>query len=179
MSAIGSRAAVAPGGIAARIEPAGRRSGAIVPARFFGLPLFAAIERRLPETTTYRFLPFVAAVAMGLLALLPSGATSAGILGFALAGLGCSALLPLTISLGPRELTVGGASLAGLLIASYQIGYGIAAFGIGPLLERLGLSFTAIFGAAAIVAVMLGTLAAMVVRDRPRQPVLTATRIVR
>lgn len=144
-----------------------------------GRILFAAIERRLPETTTYRFLPFVAAVAMGLLALLPSGATSAGILGFALAGLGCSALLPLTISFGQRELTVVGASLAGLLIASYQIGYGIAAFGIGPLLERLGLSFTAIFGAAAIVAVMLGTLAAMVVRDRPRQPVLTATRIVR
>jgi len=54
MSAIGSRAAVAPGGIAARIEPAGRRSGAIVPARFFGLPLFAAIERRRRDATGVR-----------------------------------------------------------------------------------------------------------------------------
>jgi hypothetical protein len=56
-----------------------------------------------------------------------------GILTFALAGLGCSALLPLTISFGQKELTTIAASAAGGLIAFYQIGYGIAAFGVGPL----------------------------------------------
>ena len=39
-----------------------------------GRILFAAIERTFPATNAYRLLPFVAAVAMGLLAILPSGA---------------------------------------------------------------------------------------------------------
>ncbi len=52
---------------------------------------------------------------------------------FALAGLGCSALLPLAISFGQKELTTIAASVASGLIAFYQIGYGLAAFAVGPL----------------------------------------------
>jgi fucose permease len=143
-----------------------------------GRILFAAIERILPEPRVYRALPFVAALAMGILALLPAGSTSAGVLAFGLAGLGCSALLPLTISFGQRELVAVGASLAGLLIAVYQMGYGIAAFGIGPLQERVGLSFTAIFGAAAVIAVVLGGIAAVVVRGPTRSGLAEAGVIV-
>jgi fucose permease len=135
-----------------------------------GRLLFAAIERMLPEPRVYRVLPFIAAAALVLLAVLPSGSTTAGILGFGLAGLGCSALLPLTISFGQRELVAVGASLAGLLIAVYQMGYGIAAFGIGPLQERAGLSFSTIFIAVAVVAVVMGVLASVVVRERPAIP---------
>ena len=132
-----------------------------------GRILFAAIERILPEPRVYRVLPFVAAVAMAGLALLPQGSTSVGILAFALAGLGCSALLPLTISFGQRQLVAVGASLAGLLIASYQVGYGIAAFGVGPLQDAFGLSLASIFAGAASVAVVLGLLSLIVVRDGP------------
>jgi len=132
-----------------------------------GRVLFAAIEKQFPETRTYRLLPFVAAAALGLLAILPSGSVPAGILAFGLAGLGCSALLPLTISFGQRDLAAMGASVAALLIAVYQMGYGLAAFGIGPLQERAGLSFTAIFGAVAVIAVVMGLLSFSVVR-RPQ-----------
>ena len=52
---------------------------------------------------------------------------------FALAGFGCSALLPLTISFGQEKLVSMAAVISGLLIACYQVGYGIAAFGVGPL----------------------------------------------
>ena len=81
-----------------------------------------------------------------------------------LAGLGCSALLPLTISFGQKELTAIAASVAGGLIAFYQIGYGIAAFGVGPLHDRVGLSLQAIFGATAGVALAMAALAPLVVR---------------
>jgi hypothetical protein len=64
-----------------------------------GRVLFAHIERWLPTRSTYRLLPFVLAVALVAIASLPRGAPVLGVLAFGLAGLGCSALLPLTISL--------------------------------------------------------------------------------
>ena len=78
-------------------------------------------------------------------------------LAFGLAGLGCSALLPLTISFGQHDLAAVGASLSGLLIAVYQVGYGIAAFGVRAAPgRRPGISLAAIFAVAAVVAVAMG-----------------------
>ena len=131
-----------------------------------GRILFAAIERRFPETSTYRLLPFVAAIALVLIAGLPSGADAAGIAAFGLAGLGCSALLPLTISFGQREMAALGASVAASLIAFYQIGYGLSAFGVGPLVDGAGIGLSTVYRAAAIVAVVLGVLSFVVVRSR-------------
>jgi hypothetical protein len=87
-----------------------------------------------------------------------------GILSFALAGLGCSALLPLTISFGQKELTAIAASAAGGLIAFYQIGYGIAAFGVGPLQTAAGLDLSVIFGGTAIVALAMAAVSFVVTR---------------
>jgi fucose permease len=131
-----------------------------------GRILFAAIERRFPEPSTYRLLPFVAAVALGLAALLPRGDGLAGVLVFGLAGLGCSALLPLTISFGQHDLVTVGAAVSGLLIAAYQVGYGIAAFGFGPLQDVFGVGLAAIFALAAGVAVVMGFLSTSIVRER-------------
>ena len=36
--------------------------------------------------------------------------------------------------------------MAGLLIAAYQMGYGLAAFGIGPLQDKAGVGLPPIFG---------------------------------
>ena len=54
---------------------------------------------------------------------------------FGVAALGCSALLPLTIGFGEKELSAIVAAVAGGVIAFYELGYGIAAFGVGPLLD--------------------------------------------
>jgi len=131
-----------------------------------GRILFAAVERWLPERTSYRLLPFVAAIALALIAVLPSGATGAGILAFGLAGLGCSALLPLTISFGQHQLAAIATSVAGLVIAFYQLGYGIAAFGVGPLLDG-GVELSALYAWAALIAVAMGGWSFVVARRRP------------
>jgi hypothetical protein len=85
---------------------------------------------------------------------------------FALAGLGCSALLPLTISFGVKELTVMSAAVAGSVIAFYQLGYGIAAFGVGPMKDA-GISLSAIFGFTSIIAAAMALLSFFVARRRP------------
>ena len=75
-------------------------------------------------------------------------------------------MLPLTISFGQRDLVTIGAAVSGLLIASYQVGYGIAAFGFGPLQDLAGVSLSAIFGIAAIAALAMGALSFVIVGRR-------------
>jgi MFS family permease len=93
-----------------------------------------------------------------LIALLPADRPWLGVVSFGLAGLGCSALLPLTISFAQEQLVAITASVAGGVIAFYQLGYGIAAFGAGPL-QAAGVTLPAIYGGAAVVAIGMGGLA--------------------
>jgi MFS family permease len=97
--------------------------------------VFAAIQRRFPSRLTFHLLPFLPAGAFVIIAVLPDDEPALGVLASGLAGLGCSALLPLTISFGQEELKTFAAGTAGGVIAFYQLGYGIAAFGSGPLLN--------------------------------------------
>jgi hypothetical protein len=93
------------------------------------------------------------------------------VLAFGLAGLGCSALLPLTISFGQEELADIAATLAGGVIAFYQLGYGIAAFCVGPLLDG-GVELDSIYAVAAIIATAMGAWSFAVARRRasPTRP---------
>lgn len=128
-----------------------------------GRVLFAAIEKRFPEQRTFHLLPFVAAAALVVIAFLPTDAPYLGVLAFGLAGLGCSALLPLTISFGQGELTAIAATVAGFLIAFYQMGYGIAAFGVGPLEEHTALGLSQIYLLTAFVALVMAGISFKVV----------------
>jgi len=102
-------------------------------------------------------------VAFVLVSLLSPPHAAVGIAVFALAGLGCSALLPLTISFGEDKLTAMSAAVAGAVIACYQLGYGIAAFGVGPLRDA-GVSLPAIFGCTAAIAAAMALLSFFVTR---------------
>ncbi|HEY3762721.1 MAG TPA: MFS transporter [Verrucomicrobiae bacterium] len=131
-----------------------------------GRVLFAVIEKWFPQPVVFRLLPFVVIAAFALCAYLPRAADAAGLLAFGLAGLGCSALLPLTISFGEKDLASIAPSVAGGLIAFYQIGYGIAAFGVGPLQTRANLGLDAIFGGAAVIAVAMAALSFFLVHPK-------------
>jgi MFS family permease len=131
-----------------------------------GRVLFAAVQRLVPSRLTYHALPFLLAAAFVLIALLPDDEPTLGILAFGLAGLGCSALLPLTISFGQEELTAYSAGVAGGVIAFYQLGYGIAAFGVGPLHDS-GVGLPTIYAFSAVIAACLGVWSFAVARRRP------------
>ena len=131
-----------------------------------GRVLVAAIQRWLPSRAAYHSLPFLLAGAFVLIAVLPRNAPVAAVAAFCLAGLGCSALLPLTISLGQQKLAGHQAVVAGAVIACYQAGYGIAAFGVGPL-ASLGVRLPAIFAASAVVAAVMGGLSLVAAHRQP------------
>jgi fucose permease len=130
-----------------------------------GRVVFAAVERRVPSRVTYHVLPFLLAGTFVLIGFLTGGSVALGILAFALAGLGCSALLPLTIGFGQEELVSMSAAAAGGVIAFYQVGYGLAAFGVGPLLDH-GVELPTVYKLAAFVAAGMG-LVSLAVTRRP------------
>jgi predicted MFS family arabinose efflux permease len=130
-----------------------------------GRVVFAAIERSVPSRVTYHVLPFLLAGAFVLIGYLSDGDVALGILAFGLAGLGCSALLPLTIGFGQGELVSMSAAAAGGVIAFYQLGYGLAAFGVGPLLDH-GVELPTVYKLAAFVAAGMGLVSLVVARAR-------------
>jgi MFS family permease len=138
-----------------------------------GRVLFAVIRRRFPPQRAYHVLPFGLATVFVVIAVLPAGTPAAGIAAFALAGFGCSALLPLTISFAEEQLLTMGASVTGAVIACYQVGYGIAAFGTGPLVDA-GVGLPTLFGAAAVAAVIMGGLSFALARRAPAKLVATS-----
>jgi predicted MFS family arabinose efflux permease len=94
-----------------------------------------AIWRTLPVLMTFAFLamPWVSGPVTGLLC-------------FAIAGLGCSAFFPLTVSLAAGR---DGAARAGsILTAALMVGVGLGSFAIGPL--RGGASLATLYGLSAI-----------------------------
>jgi hypothetical protein len=89
-----------------------------------------------------------------------------GVLAFGLAGLACSGFFPLSISFGGEEFTSLKAVISGELIAFYKVGYGIAAFGVGPLLDVTGVPLSTIYAAASLVAGAMIVLAFLVIRPQ-------------
>jgi MFS family permease len=155
-------------------------AGSLALTAFWGMVtvgrlLFAGIEKWIPERATYRALPLLLAVAFWWISSLEPGSASTAIVAFGLAGLGCSALLPLNISFGQQHLPTMVAAVSGALIAAYQIGYGIAAFGVPPLREATGLSLSQVFLVGAALAVAMAVLNALVLSGRPKGSSRTST----
>jgi hypothetical protein len=54
--------------------------------------------------------------------------------------------------------------VSGELIAFYQVGYGIAAFGVGPLHDKIGIPLSTIYAGSSLVAGAMIVLAFFVAR---------------
>jgi len=146
------------------------RGAAFALAAFWGMVTLgrvaiALLSRYVPARSIYVGLPVLLLITFQLSSRV-QGETG-GILAFAMAGLACSAFLPLSISFGGTEFPYLSAVMAGGLIAFYQLGYGVAAFGTGPLRDLIGLPLSTIFAGGSIVALPLALIAALIIRRRP------------
>lgn len=112
------------------------------------------------STRVYVILPWAMALALVLAPLVRS--TGAGIAVFAFAGLACSGFFPMTVGYGESTFPNIVELAAGWLIAAYQVGYGLAAFGGGALQNAVPLS--TVFRLTAVLAVVMGLLAVPIAR---------------
>jgi MFS family permease len=129
-----------------------------------GRIVIAFLDRLVPSRWIYLALPLLLLVVFQLVARADNALL--GIVGFAAAGLACSAFLPLSISFGGTEFPRLAATMSGELIAFYQLGYGLAAFGVGPLRTLGGLDYATVFSLGSVVAAGL-VIASLLVIRRP------------
>jgi fucose permease len=125
-----------------------------------GRLLFAALSSTRIVRWIFTGLPVVLIAAFQLIS--HARAEIAGIVAFGVAGLGCSAFFPLCFSLSAQKFPRFATAMSGQLIAFYQVGYGVAAFGAGPLRDLTGGPFGIIyfFGSLVAVALLITALAA-------------------
>ena len=131
-----------------------------------GRLLVVALQRVIAARWIYLGLPVLLAIVFQIVA--HAGSAAIGIAAFAAAGLACSALLPFSISFAGQEFPSMAATMSGALIAFYQVGYGIAAFGVGPLRQLAGWPFSTVFAVGSIVALALALVAITLVRPQAR-----------
>lgn len=99
----------------------------------------------------YRLLPLVILVALGVMHF-----SNREFLAFALAGLGCSALFPLTISFAQRRLPQIASFSSGVLIASNLMGYGTATSAGGLLHSVAAMSYQTIYLWLGLIVIVFG-----------------------
>jgi fucose permease len=131
-----------------------------------GRILFATVSSEQTVPWIYAGLPVVLIGAFQMVSHASGEAES--IVAFGLSGLGCSAFFPLSISLSGQVFPKLAALTSGELVAFYQAGYGVAAFGVGPLRDLAGLSFHAIYSWGSVLGVaMFGVAFAVAQLRRP------------
>lgn len=127
-----------------------------------GRLIIASVSTRMDSSRIYVVLPWAIALA---LVIAPEADTVGGSISlFALAGLACSGFFPMTIGYGESRFPSIVEIAAGWLIAAYQIGYGLAAFGGGALQDTISLA--TLFRITAGLTVAMVVMALIIARQQ-------------
>ena len=129
-----------------------------------GRLLVAAAGGWLSPTRVYVILPGLMIIAF--LWAASAGDAASGIAAFALAGLACSAFLPLSIGFAQachRDLTE---LVSGVMMAAYLLGFGIGSYGLGPLRQAAGIPLATLYASSAALAILLMGIALVLARRR-------------
>jgi fucose permease len=111
-----------------------------------GRLLVSVLVVRFPVEVIWRALPVL--MTFAFLAMPWVSGPVSGLLCFAIAGLGCSAFFPLTVSLAAENDPSGAARAGSILTAALMVGVGLGSFAIGPL--RGGASLATLYGLSAV-----------------------------
>jgi FHS family glucose/mannose:H+ symporter-like MFS transporter len=103
----------------------------------------ASITAKLSPTVIYKTLPLFLIISLACMSRIQNPATAYVI--FALAGLGCSSFLPLTITFGCLKYLDQASFVSGVLIAIYMLGYACASEGFALLKSMLNTSFANLY----------------------------------
>ena len=128
-----------------------------------GRALVAALTRVVPARAIYVALPLVAGTAFA--ALRGAGEATAP-LAFAVAGLGCSAFLPLTISFAAQVDPARAESAAGLMLAAFMGGQGVSNTMVGFARGQGRIALGTLFAGLAVASLLLAWLAASLARPQ-------------
>jgi predicted MFS family arabinose efflux permease len=125
-----------------------------------GRLLIALSSKWIRSTRIYVVLPW--AIGAALLLVPTAHTATTGVLIFAFGGFACSGFFPMTVGYGEATFPTFVELAAGWLIAAYQVGYGLAAFGGGVL--QSAVSLASLFRGAAILAAVMALLAIPIAR---------------
>jgi len=115
------------------LQDAGYTLAAFWLAVSLGRIMVAVLSVWVSPRWVYRSLPVL--ITVSLAAVTRASSPMTGILAFALAGFSCSAFFPLTFSLGQQGFEPIAERVSGWIMAAYMLGYGMAAYGIGKIVE--------------------------------------------
>jgi MFS family permease len=106
----------------------------------------------------YAMLPvFILAAFLGIPRV--GGVAAANVVAFGFAGVACSAFFPLSISLAEQEYSRMAVAVSGGLVAAYMVGYGVGAFGVGPLRDAGHLTLSTIYTGTSVLAAGMAVVA--------------------
>jgi predicted MFS family arabinose efflux permease len=134
-----------------------------------GRLLVAALSARHSPHRIYLAMPILI---LGVFLVIPMvGGATGNVVAFGLAGLACSAFLPLSISFATQEFSEMAEVVSGGMMAAFMLGYGLGGYGVGPLLEVGGLTLSAIYRGASLFAAGMALVSFLLVRDMGRMGV--------
>jgi fucose permease len=127
-----------------------------------GRLLVSLLTVRVSASLVYRVLPVMMAAAMWAVTKAESDIT--GIILFGFAGLACSAFFPLSFSFAQKKFAYMAEKVSGGLMASYILGYGLASYGIGKVVELNDIKLGNLYGYSIVIALGITVLGIILTR---------------
>jgi len=129
-----------------------------------GRVLMAAVAVWLSPQRIYLAMPILIC---GAFLIIPMVRGDTGnVIAFGVAGLACSAFLPLSISFATQEFPQMVEVVSGGMMAAFMLGFGVGAYGVGPLREVGGLSLSTIYTGTSGFAAGMAILAFFLIKPR-------------